>query len=101
MFHVKHTPQGASGGGKTTPQAVAAPLSPAVRACTLCGATLRCRRDSGGGAAPGGREGLRGRLAAPAGRCLRGRLAAPACWYLFADTNLFHEYLVPIIAFIV
>lgn len=65
---MEHTPQGASGGGKTTQQAVAPPLSPAVRACTLCGATLRGRRDSGGRAVPGGREGLRGRLAAPAGR---------------------------------
>lgn len=68
MFHVEHTPQGASGGGKTTQQAVAAPESPAVRACALCGAVLQGRRGSGGRAALGGREGLRGRLAAPAGR---------------------------------
>ena len=97
MFHVEHMPQGASGGGKTTPQAAASPESPAVRACALCGAVLRGRRDSGGRVALGGREGLRGRLAAPAGRCLRGRLAAPACWYLFDNTNLFHYYLTPII----
>ena len=37
MFHVEHTPQGASGGGKTPQQAAAAPESPAVRACALCG----------------------------------------------------------------
>lgn len=48
MFHVEHMPQGASGGGKTPQQAAAAPESPAVRACALCGAVLRGRHDSGG-----------------------------------------------------
>lgn len=51
MFHVEHTPQGASGGGKTPQQAAAAPESHAVRACALCGAVLQGRRDSGGRAA--------------------------------------------------
>lgn len=93
MFHVEHTPQGASRGGRQTLQAAATPESPAVRACTLCRAVLRGRRDSGGRAIRGGSEGLQGRPAAPAGRCLQGRPAAPACWYLFADINRLIRYI--------